>query len=151
MKKARGRFRDLLRALLNLGDRPERTARAFGLGVFLSFSPFWGLHTVLGLLIAFAFRLNRFAVLVGVYINNPWTIAPAASLGTALGFTILGVESRLPRLTEGELLSRAFWGRMLSDIEHLLLPFFVGNLILAAFVSVIAYAILLRILVRREH
>ena len=150
-RRGLGRFRGLLRLLLNLGDHPDRTARAYALGVFLSFSPFWGLHTLLGLLIAFLFRLNRLAILVGVYTNNPWTIAPAASLGTALGFMIVGGENRLPPFTETALFSRQFWGRMLSDVHHLLLPFFVGNLILAIVVGLIAYWVLLGILLRRER
>ena len=30
----------------------------------------------MALAIAFAFRLSRAAVLVGIYLNNPWTMAP---------------------------------------------------------------------------
>ena len=38
-----------LDTLLHVNDTPERTARAFALGVFLGFSPFLGLHTIVAL------------------------------------------------------------------------------------------------------
>jgi uncharacterized protein len=59
-----------LDALLHIQDTPERTAAAFAVGVFFGFSPFLGLHTVLGVVFAFLFNLNRVAVLLGV--SRPW-------------------------------------------------------------------------------
>ena len=40
-------FRSTFRRLLALDDPPERTALAFAIGVFIAFSPFLGLHTIL--------------------------------------------------------------------------------------------------------
>jgi uncharacterized protein (DUF2062 family) len=68
--------RKWLDTLLHIADTPERTAAAFALGVFFGFSPFLGLHTLLGILFAFLLNLNRVAVLLGVYSNLPWIIAP---------------------------------------------------------------------------
>ena len=72
--------RDLIRkwldTLLHIADTPERTAAAFALGVFFGFSPFLGLHTILGVVFAFLLNLNRVAVLLGVYSNLPWVIGP---------------------------------------------------------------------------
>ena len=42
----RALVRRWLQALLHVHDTPERTASAFALGVFLGFSPFLGLHTI---------------------------------------------------------------------------------------------------------
>src|SRR5688572_9513272 len=50
-------------------DTPRRTAAAFALGVFLSFSPFLGLQIVTGLTLAIALRLSRVATLVGLCVN----------------------------------------------------------------------------------
>ncbi|MFX9081388.1 DUF2062 domain-containing protein, partial [Acinetobacter baumannii] len=44
--------RAALRRLLALDDPPERTALAFSIGVFIAFSPFLGLHTIMATLIA---------------------------------------------------------------------------------------------------
>lgn len=143
-------FRGFLRQLLHLGDTPERTALAFSVGVFLSFSPFVGLHTVLGLAIAFLFGLNRLAVLLGSFINTPWTFAPVASFGTAVGFYALGTESRLSEIAWDSMLTAAFWKQMFSDVNNLLLPFLVGNLILSLLVSLISYLITRRVLIRHH-
>ena len=49
-------FRAAFRRLLALDDPPERTALAFAVGVFIAFSPFLGLHTLIATLIAFLIR-----------------------------------------------------------------------------------------------
>jgi uncharacterized protein (DUF2062 family) len=41
-------FRALLRQVLHLQESPRRTALAFALGVFIAFSPAYGLHTAMG-------------------------------------------------------------------------------------------------------
>jgi uncharacterized protein (DUF2062 family) len=138
-------LRDFLRRLLSLGESPHRTALAFSVGVFLGVSPFWGLHAVIGLALSFIFRLNRFAVLVGVFVNSPWTMAPVASLGTALGFLVMGTRPRAADLAEVSLFSREFWHEMVSD---LLWPFFVGNMLLSIIAAVLAYFVFRWILVQ---
>ncbi len=148
--KKLGWLRGFLRRLLHLGDSPERTALAFSIGVFFSFSPFLGLHTIMGLATAFLFKLNRLALLIGVYVNNPWTIAPVASIGTALGFYILGLDNKFAEVSWETMLNTSFWKEMFSDFENLLLPFFVGNLILSVAAAMIAYVVLKRILVRHR-
>ncbi|MCX6538555.1 MAG: DUF2062 domain-containing protein [Acidobacteria bacterium] len=47
---ARALLRKWIEALLHIHDSPQRTAAAFAVGVFWGFSPFFGLHTILGLI-----------------------------------------------------------------------------------------------------
>jgi uncharacterized protein (DUF2062 family) len=61
-----------LAALLSLDDSPWRTALALAIGVFLSFTPFWGFQTLLALLLATVFRLNRAVTVTGTWLNLPW-------------------------------------------------------------------------------
>ena len=58
---------------------------AYAVGVFFGFSPFLGLHTILGLVVAFAFNLNRVAVLLGVYSNLPWILPGLLHAGDDAG------------------------------------------------------------------
>src|SRR5215203_1222688 len=81
-----------LEQLLHTHDTPQRTAAAYALGVFFGFSPLLGLHTVLGLIFAFALRLNRVAVLLGVYSNLPWILVPYYSLATWMGAALLRTD-----------------------------------------------------------
>jgi hypothetical protein len=85
-------MRRWLDQLLHTHDTPHRTAAAFAMGVFFGFSPFLGLHTVLGLAFAFALNLNRVAVLLGIYSNLPWILPAYYTLTTVAGAAILGVQ-----------------------------------------------------------
>lgn len=69
-------------------DSPTRIARGISFGVFTSFSPFFGFHILLALLLCKLFRGNMFAAAAGTAIGNPFTfpiiIASALKLGTFL-------------------------------------------------------------------
>src|SRR5919202_4138618 len=86
------RLRRWLEQLLHTHDTPRRTAAAYALGVFFGFSALLGLHTILGLLFAFALNLNRVAVLLGIYSNLPWILPAYYTLATVVGAAILRVQ-----------------------------------------------------------
>src|SRR5688572_24224613 len=137
------RTRAWLEQLLHTHDTPQRTASAYALGVFFGFSPFLGLHTVLGLIFAFALSLNRVAVLLGVYSNLPWILVPYYTLTTWLGATILRTElppGVLERLGEG-LENRSwteFWSAAVA-LKPVLWAYTLGSLIGAVLLALIAY------------
>src|SRR4029453_5997902 len=86
------RTRRWLEQLLHTHDTPQRTAAAYALGVFFGFSPLLGPPTVLGIVAAFVFNLNRLAVVLGIYSNLPWILPAYYSLATLVGATILRVD-----------------------------------------------------------
>jgi uncharacterized protein len=69
-------------------DRPWRVALALSVGVFISFTPFYGLQTILALVVATLLRLNRVVTVTGTWMNLPWfapfIYAGAIKLGTVL-------------------------------------------------------------------
>ena len=66
-----------LDTLLHVDDTPERTAAAFALGVLLRLLAVPRLpHGARRSSSRSCFNLNRVAVLLGVYSNLPWIIAP---------------------------------------------------------------------------
>lgn len=150
------RLRQWLNLLLHTHDTPKRTAAAFALGVFFGFSPFLGLHTVLGLIAAFLLNLNRVAVVVGIYSNLPWILPAYYTLATVIGAAILRV--RIPpglfkELTEA--LSAASWGEFRS-LAHALTPlawaFVVGSTLCALVLAGAAYRVSLAMIVaHRRH
>jgi uncharacterized protein (DUF2062 family) len=141
----RALLRKWVEALLHIHDSPQRTAAAFAVGVFWGFSPLLGLHTVLALICAFLFGLNRPAVVIGVYVNLPWIIAPYYTLATVGGATVLGVRlppdfaSRLEHLVAGSMLSRQFWTGLLKLLRPLLWPYCLGSVAGAALLAALAY------------
>src|SRR4026209_2579425 len=119
--------------LLHTHDSPTRTAVAYAVGVFFGFSPFLGLHTILGLVVAFAFNLNRVAVLLGVYSNLPWVLPAYYTLATMGGAAVLRVDVP-PGLWPGfrESLSAATWGEfrtLARTLTPLLWAFALGSTI----------------------
>ena len=137
------RLRHLFNTLLVLSDSPKRIATSYSAGILLGFSPLLGLHTILGVAIAHVFRLNKPAVLLGVWSNLPWIFVPYYATATWLGMKILGTPGiHPPEIGLQELMAREFW-IWLADQWHLLVPAFVGSGILCLLLAVVAYPVVL--------
>jgi len=135
--------------LFQVEESPSRVAAAFGLGLFIAFFPLLGIHTGLALLLAIVLRLNRVAILVGAWINNPWTIAPMYSAGTILGCVLLGVTPESPIDINWHLKGRAFYSALVATLRPLVWPFVVGNLVLGVVAGLVGFLLMRSLLVRR--
>jgi uncharacterized protein (DUF2062 family) len=138
------RFRLWLEQLLHTHDTPQRTAAAYAVGVFFGFSPFLGLHTILGLIVAFTCKLNRVAVLLGVYSNLPWILPAYYTLATMLGATLLRYDlpPRLMANLRDSLTNDSTWrefGHLARTLAPLLWAFGLGSMIGAIALAVVAY------------
>ena len=146
-----------LESLLHIHDTPSRTAAAFGVGIAVGFSPFIGFHTILGLILAFVFNLNRVAVLAGMWVNLPWFIPPYYAATTAFGAWITATPMPPQFLSQLQnIAALASWrdratglGRLLRP---LLLPYTLGSTIVALPLGVLAYrGVLAFLLARKRH
>jgi len=149
------RTRRWLNQLLHTHDTPQRTAVAYAVGVFFGFSPFLGLHTVLALVVAFAFNLNRVAVLLGVYSNLPWILPAYYSLATLLGATILRVKVPPNLLRDLQAaLADASWADF-RQLGHALTPlawaYVLGSTIGAVIMAVIAHRVALVMIIAHRR
>lgn len=113
-------------------------ATAFAIGVFIGMSPLLGLHTILGLLAAWLFRLNRIITLVGVFVTNPWTIVPIYSFGTWVGANIMGMDNILPEIDWSHMTIIGFF----KEFRPLLLPFLIGNTVIGIASAVVSYVLI---------
>ena len=142
---------------LHVADTPERTAAAFAMGVFFGFSPFLGFHTLLAIIVAFLFNLNRVAALLGVYSNLPWIIAPYYAIATMLGAKIIGhappegFKAQLAALFELSLYQGEFWRRLITILKPLLWPYTVGSLLGAIAMAAVAYPLALAFVTSRRR
>jgi uncharacterized protein (DUF2062 family) len=150
-------IRRWLDTLLHVADTPERTAAAFAMGVFFGFSPFLGFHTVLAIIVAFLFNLNRVAALLGVYSNLPWIIAPYYAIVTMIGAKIIGhappegFKAQLSALFELSVFHGEFWHQLITILKPLLWPYTVGSLLGAIVMTVIAYPLALAFVTSRRR
>ena len=153
----RALVRRWLDTLLHIEDTSERTAAAFALGVFFGFSPFLGLHTLLGILFAFLLNLNRVAVLLGIYSNLPWIIAPYYAFATMAGAVIVrtrvpsGFRAQLAALFDLSVFDGEFWTQLITILKPLLWPYTVGSMLGAIFLAAIAYPLALAFVTSRRR
>lgn len=141
--------RRILDTLLHINDTPHRTALAFGIGVWIAFFPLWGIHTVMALGIAFLFRLNRPAVVIGAWINNPWTMAPLYTAGTCLGCALFHLPPTGFHVAAGAH-GLSFFRTVGEGLLPYLRPFIIGNLVLGILAGLLSYAIARTALTRRR-
>ena len=145
-------LRKAIASLLKVPDTPERTALAYAVGVFFGFSPFLGLHTILAVTVSLLFRLNKIAVMLGVWTNVPWLIVPFYAFSAWVGVKLMGLPEglSLPHIGLTELFQIEFW-RWLGSQWRLLIPTFFGSLLLSILLALLAYpAALLLITKYRE-
>jgi uncharacterized protein (DUF2062 family) len=145
-------FRAAFRRLLAIDDPPERTALAFSIGVFIAFTPFLGLHTILATLIAFVFRFNKVAIYTGTFLNNPpLTLVPIIVASYAVGAFFMGRPLRIPPegielLKNPHLLTADYYRLIFVQSWYLVKPFALGGIVLSVVCSLIAYPLTLRAL-----
>jgi uncharacterized protein (DUF2062 family) len=153
----RALVRRWLDSLLHVEDTPERTAAAFALGVFLGFSPLLGFHTLLGIIAAFLLNFNRVAVLLGVYSNLPWFLAPYYAIATMVGAELTGryppadFRSRLGGLFGLSFYHREFWEQLVVTIRPLVWPYAVGSTLCAIVLAAAAYQLALTFVTNRRR
>jgi uncharacterized protein (DUF2062 family) len=145
-----GGWRRAVEAVLKVHDTPHRTALAFGIGIWIAFSPLLGLHMLMALAIAFTFGLSRAAMLLGTYTNNPWTLAPMYLAGTTLGCLIMGVPMERLAEIDWEGSGREFYRGLLASVRPLLWPYVVGNTVLGLVCGALAYWLMRRLLEARQ-
>ena len=150
-------FKDKFRAIFQLKETPHRIALAFAFGVFVGISPFLGLHYAGGIFIAWLFRLNKLVAIIGISVNNPWTIVPLSTSAVWLGAKILSIQQVLPEVDWTSISLTSIISRF-SDMESflnlinklmpLIKAFFAGSFILCTIFAVLSYFIILRLISR---
>ena len=145
----------VIHRLRRLPDPAHRISRGIAAGVFVSFTPFYGLHFLCAGLIAWMMRGNILAALLATFFGNPITFPVIATLSVELGSYLLGLPPvPLPKvvgsfsLASVELWSNftaiftsatADWSHLSTFFTHIFLPYLVGGLIPGIFAGLIAY------------
>jgi uncharacterized protein (DUF2062 family) len=140
---SRRSFRALLRQVLHLQEPPQRTALAFALGVFIAFSPAYGLHTAMVVVCTWLFGLNFVALLTGAFVNNPWTIVPILGATYWTGAWLLG-RTETPTFNWTDL---SFSG-IYEQVAPYLIPFVLGGFVLSVIGALLAYPVAYLLILR---
>ena len=134
--------------ILHLGrlpDTPARVSLGIACGVFVCFTPLYGVHFLLATILAFLLRANVAAALVSTFFGNPITFPfiAAASMFTGrwiLGYNTDGQEQNIfaQFFVVGEDLWHNFlaiftadsadWSAFPVFLKSIFLPYFVGGI-----------------------
>lgn len=88
-----GRAARYVRHRLNrLPDPPDKIARGIFAGVFVTFTPFYGLHFLIAAILAVIMRGNILASLLSTFFGNPLTYVPIGIISMKSGYWLLGLE-----------------------------------------------------------
>ena len=117
--------------ILSLDAHPGHIAVGFAVGVFISFTPFFGLHTPMAIVMAFIFRLNKVTCITGAWVNTPLTTVPVLAASYKLGELLLGNKPALFRVTSLE------WNALKSYASAIIL----GSSVIGFFAALIGYAL----------
>ena len=144
--------------LRRLPDEPHRIARGIFAGVFISFTPFFGLHIILAGLIAWMLRGNILAAVLATFAGNPLTTPFVAYSSVELGHWILGEPGGMSLSAIFGAFSHAgiemwanfkaiftedvtHWTRLGDFFQKIFLPYLVGGLAPGIAVSLLVYYI----------
>jgi uncharacterized protein (DUF2062 family) len=141
-----------------LPDTPHKISMGLAIGVFSSFTPFFGLHFLVAGLLGYLLKGNIIAAIFGTFFGNPITWPFIASFSVNLGQIILG-----QKVTSFEAFFENFvvaaeaswqgmktifgygesdWELVYSFIKELFLPYFIGGFVLGLATAVVSYFVL---------
>ena len=120
--------------MLRLNDPPERIAKGAALGVVCGILPTFGFGGVIAFALAFVFRANKAASILGSLIMNPITTPFFWSFSIILGSVILGEEY-------SGMLEKIKTDGLAAGFTHVYIVFLLGNSIIASTLAFVTYKI----------
>lgn len=142
-----------------LPDSPERIARGIAAGVFTAFTPFYGMHFVVAVLLARLFNGNILAALSGTFFGNPLTYVPIGVASLQTGHWLLGTEfdTEVDHSLIGKFfgVSKDLWNNLMALIadreadwhglqifyNEVFLPYLIGGVIPGAVAAMVCYVL----------
>jgi len=151
MKRLPAYFAALGRKLLELRDTPHAVAGGAAIGMFIGFTPLFGVKTLLSLVVAYLLRCSKIAAVIAVSLHDVvWPFLPfLLTLEYKIGYFLLSHPHVLPAkmvlkdLHRSDLLN---WTKFLEVGQ----PLMVGSLFVSAPAALLTYAVMLPLLKRRE-
>lgn len=139
--------------LRRLPDQPHRIGRGVAAGVFVSFTPLFGVHFLSAAACAWLVGGNVLAALLATFVGNPVTFPFIAVLAVSLGRRLLGLGGDpSPQMIFGEftrasgelwhnILSifgpeRAHWGHLAEFFQQIYWPYMVGGALIGLVVAI---------------
>ena len=130
--------------MARLTETPYAIAAGFANGVAVSFTPFIGLHLLLGALATWAMRGSMIPMLIGSLVGNPWTLPFIWVATYKLGRAMLGKTAYVSKIPGQFVITD-----LLDKPVELLLPMTLGCLPFVAVSWTVSFFVIRNII--RKH
>lgn len=132
--------------IIRLADTSKKISAGLAFGAAISFTPLVGTHFIQAGALAYLFRVNVLASLIGTFVGNPWTFPFMWWASISLGSSIFGLLG-LPASTA--LPAQVDFHTLLTIIAHeplrIFLPWLLGGYLIALCVWPVFYLVFLYI------
>jgi len=154
----RVRLRRWARSLVRLRASPREIAAGFALGLFIGWTPTFGIQLLLAVFLATVCRVNRISCLAGVWITNVFTVVPFYTAAWRVGSWVLQAfgwgrtpagEERLRSILRF-VSDESFWSQTLTKLRDLLRvggELWLGAILIGAATAAVGYTLMLRLVV----
>ena len=142
--------------ILKLDDPPNKVALGFAIGIFISFTPFLGLHLVLAAILSWIFRTRIRVAALATLFCNPWTMPFIYGSNLIVGNKLLNGTSSINIRYLLNMVNRL--GKDLLTLDYRAIKFFfhefmyvakpfaLGTIIMGTLSALISYIIVLVVL-----
>jgi uncharacterized protein (DUF2062 family) len=151
-----------------LPDPPHRIARGVFAGVFVTFTPFYGLHFLIAAAIAWVMRGNIVASLLATFFGNPLTYVPIGVVAMETGYWLLGLDKTMQHGSIGEKFvgagsdlwsnivaiftpDRADWSELTLFYHEVFWPYLIGGIIPGLLCALAAYHVSLPLITAYQN
>lgn len=131
-----------------LPDSPTRIAVGFACGVYVSFTPFFGLHFLAAAALAWVLRANILASAIGTFFGNPVTFPFIAAASIELGSLYFGTPFTAESFHDMAFLDMVVL--FLTNVHELVIPYFVGGLAPGLICAVVSYYVVRPLVARYQ-
>ena len=137
----------LFSKLFKINDSAQKISLGVGLGVFAGLFP--GTGPAAALFLAFIFRANRAAALLGGLLTNTWLSVVTFVLAIKAGSVILKMNWRLVQEQALSLFKNFSWSAFFKlSFSEVLLPLIIGYLVIGLVLGALSYWLTLLIIRR---
>ena len=133
---------------LKIRGKPREIARGFALGLFVSMTPFFGLHTVIAVPLAALFKWNKISAAISVWFTNAGTAPIIYSVTYLVGARIIGIQKGF-NWTDINSFSSVY--QLILKTPEIVWAMIVGGVVLGLPLSIVGYYIIYLILKRYQE
>jgi uncharacterized protein (DUF2062 family) len=138
-------MKPILSAILKINDGRQKIALGFGMGVLSGIFP--GTGPIVAVLLSLVFRANYISALLGSLLTNTWLSVVTFLLAIKVGAAIMGVNWLDARREWGYFFHHFQWVNLVKlSALKLVLPVFLGYLVIACIAGMFSYLLILGIL-----